>query len=177
MKMRICNRLIISVLGGGNFGSLKLASNHSALTKGRIAAWIQALVFVLFVFLFSACSSEENADNSGGIDLKTKISAHEWAISKAYQRVGNFTLDVDAGTVYCQFTADSVYFSEEKTVTEIDEEGKILQTSTEIVPHGHYAYIIKENKILIDNQTFTISTPTGTFVLENEDWKIVLVAK
>lgn len=113
----------------------------------------------------------------GGIDLKTKISAHEWAISKAYQRVGNLTLDVDAGTVYCQFTADSVYFSEEKTVTEIDEEGKILQTSTEIVPHGHYAYIIKENKILIDNQTFTISTPTDSFVLENEDWKIVLVAK
>ena len=165
MKMRICNRLIISVLGGGNFDSSKLVSNHSALTKGRIVAWIQALVFVLFVFLFSACSSEENADNSGGIDLKTKISAHEWAISKAYQRVGNLTLDVDAGTVYCQFTADSVYFSEEKTVTEIDEEGKILQTSTEIVPHGHYAYIIKENKILIDNQTFTISTPTGTFVL------------
>ena len=175
--MRICNRLIINVLGGGNFGSSKLVSNHSALTKGRIAAWIQALVFVLFVFLFSACSSEENADNFGGIDLKTKISAHEWAISKAYQRVGNLTLDVDAGTVYCQFTADSVYFSEEKTVTEIDEEGKILQTSTEIVPHGQYAYKINENKILIDNQTFTISTPTGSFVLENEDWKIVLVAK
>lgn len=73
MKMRVCNRLILSVLGGGNFDSSKLASNHSALTKGRIAAWIQALVFVLFVFLFSACSSEENADNSGEIDLKPKF--------------------------------------------------------------------------------------------------------
>ena len=177
MGMRICNRLIISVLGGGNFGSSKLASNHCVLIKGRIAAWIQVLVFVLFVFSFSACSSDENAEKSSVIDYKTQISAHEWAISKAYQRVGNLTLDVDAGNVYCQFTADSVYFSEEKTVTEIDEEGKILHTSTEIVPHGHYAYIIKENKILIDNQTFTISTPTGTFVLENEDWKIVLVAK
>lgn len=129
------------------------------------------------MFLFSACSSEEYADNSREIDYKTQISAHEWAISEAYQRVGNLTLDVDAGTVYCQFTADSVYFNEEKTVTEIDEEGKILQTSTEIVPHDHYAYIIKENKILIDNQTFTISTLTGSFILENEDWKIVLVAK
>ena len=41
--------------------------------------------------------------------------------------MGNLTLDVDAGAVYCQFTADSVYFNVEKTVTEIDEEGKILQ--------------------------------------------------
>lgn len=171
------NKLMLNALGGGNFGSSKLTSNHRVLIKGRIAAWIQALVFVLFAFSFSACSSDENAENSGEIDYETQISAHEWAISKAYQRVGNLTLDVDAGTVYCQFTADSVYFSEEKTVTEIDEEGKILQTSTEIVPHGHYAYIIKENKILIDNQTFTISTLTGSFILENEDWKIVLVAK
>ena len=171
------NKLMLNALGGGNFGSSKLTSNHRVLIKGRIAAWIQALVFVLFAFPFSACSSDENAEKSGEIDYETQISAHEWAISKAYQRVGNLTLDVDAGTVYCQFTADSVYFSEEKTVTEIDEEGKILQTSTEIVPHGHYAYIIKENKILIDNQTFTISTLTGSFILENEDWKIVLVAK
>lgn len=171
------NKLILNALGGGNFGSSKLTSNHRVLIKGRIAAWIQALVFVLFAFSFSACSSDENAENSSVIDYKTQISAHEWAISEAYQRVGNLTLDVDAGTVYCQFSADSVYFSEEKTVTEIDEEGKILQTSTEIVPHGHYAYIIKENKILIDNQTFTISTLTGSFILENEDWKIVLVAK
>lgn len=177
MKMRICNVLIISVLGGGNFGSSKLTSNHSALTKGRIAAWIQALVFVLFVFLFSACSSEENADNSGGIDLKTKISAHEWAISKAYQRVGNLTLDVDAGTVYCQFTADSVYFSEEKTVTEIDEEGKILHTSTQLSPYGNYAYTIKNDQITIDGQTFKMTSKDQSILLENEKWRLVLINK
>ena len=77
----MCNRLILNALGGGNFGSSKLTSNHRVLIKGRIAAWIQALVFVLFAFSFSACSSDENAENSGEIDYKTQISAHEWAIS------------------------------------------------------------------------------------------------
>lgn len=129
------------------------------------------------MFLFSACSSEENADNSGGIDLKTKISAHEWAISKAYQRVGNLTLDVDAGTVYCQFTADSVYFSEEKTVTEIDEEGKILQTSTQLSPCGNYAYTIKNDQITIDDQTFKMTSKDQSILLENEKWRLLLINK
>ena len=171
------NKLILNVLGGGNFGSSKLTSNHRVLIKGRIAAWIQALVFVLFAFSFSACSSEENADNSGEIDLKTKISSHEWAISEAYQRVGNLTLDVDAGAVYCQFTADSVYFNVEKTVTEIDEEGKILHTSTQLSPCGNYAYTIKNDQIIIDDQTFKMTSKDQSILLENEKWRLVLIDK
>lgn len=67
-----------------NFGSSKLISNHRVLIKGRIAAWIQSLAFVLFMFSFSACSSDENAEKSEEIDYKTKISAHEWAIFEAF---------------------------------------------------------------------------------------------
>lgn len=171
------NRLILNVLGGVNFGSSKLTSNHRVLIKGRIAAWIQALIFVLFAFSFSACSSDENAEKSQGIDYKTQISAHEWAISEAYQRVGNLTLDVDAGAVYCQFTADSVYFNVEKTVTEIDEEGKILHTSTRISPCGNYAYTIKNDHITIDDQTFKMTSKDQSILLENEKWRLVLINK
>lgn len=171
------NKLIIKVLGGGNFGSSKLTSNHRVLIKGRIAAWIQALVFVLFAFSFSACSSDENAENLGEIDYKTQISAHEWAISEAYQRVGNLTLDVDAGAVYCQFTADSVYFNVEKTVTEIDEEGKILHTSTQLSPYGNYTYTIKNDQITIDDQTFKMTSKDQSILLENEKWRLVLINK
>lgn len=171
------NKLILNALGGGSFGSSKLTSNHRVLIKGRIAAWIQALVFVLFAFSFSACSSDENAENSGETDYKTQISAHEWAISEAYQRVGNLTLDVDAGAVYCQFTADSVYFNVEKTVTEIDEEGKILHTSTQLSPYGNYAYTIKNDQITIDNQTFKMTSKDQSILLENEKWRLVLINK
>ena len=111
------------------------------------------------------------------IDYKTQISAHEWAISEVYQRVGNLTLDVDAGTVYCQFTADSVYFNEEKTVTEIDEEGKILQTSTQLSPCGSYAYTIKNDQITIDDQTFKMTSKDQSILLENEKWRLVLIDK
>ena len=161
------NKLIIKVLGGGNFGSSKLTSNHRVLIKGRIAAWIQALIFVLFAF----------SENPMEIDYKTQISAHEWAISEAYQRVGNLTLDVDAGAVYCQFTADSVYFNVEKTVTEIDEEGKILHTSTQLSPYGNYAYTIKNDQITIDNQTFKMTSKDQSILLENEKWRLLLIDK
>lgn len=130
-----------------------------------------------FCVFISACSSDENAENSGEIDYKTQISAHEWAISEAYQRVGNLTLDVDAGAVYCQFTADSVYFNVEKTVTEIDEEGKILHTSTQLSPYGNYAYIIKNDQITIDDQTFKMTSKDQSILLENKKWRLVLIDK
>lgn len=113
----------------------------------------------------------------GEIEYKTQISAHEWAISEAYQRVGNLTLDVDAGAVYCQFTADSVYFNVEKTVTEIDEEGKILHTSTQLSPYGNYAYTIRNDQITIDDQTFKMTSKDQSILLENEKWRLVLINK
>ena len=54
---------------------------------------------------------------------------------------------------------------------------KITQTTTENVACGQYTYLIKENKIQIDNQIFTITDNNGTLVLQNEDWKLVLVEK
>ena len=111
------NQLILNVLGGGNFGSSKLTSNHRVLIKGRIAAWIQSLVFVLFAFSFSACSSDENAENSEEIDYKTQISAHEWEISSAEQRQESFFIDAKKTPTYCRFTNDSIYFSEKEMVT------------------------------------------------------------
>ena len=64
------NKLILNVLGGGNFGSSKLTSNHSVLTKGRISAWIQALVFVLFMFLSFYICCGKNAGKSPNIAKK-----------------------------------------------------------------------------------------------------------
>ena len=91
------------------------------------------------------------------------------------QRVGNLTLD--AGAVYCRFTTDSVYFNEEQTVTEIDEEGKILHTSTQLSPCGNYAYTIKNDHITIDDQTFKMTSKDQSILLENEKWRLVLINK
>ena len=171
----MCNSLIISVLGGGNFASSKLTSNHCVHIKGRISAWIQTLVFVLFMLSFSACSSDEEAEKERVIDYKSQISDHEWVISEAIERIGDFGVDVKEGPAYCHFIADSVFFQLEETVTEFDDMGNILQTSQEIVPYGRYTYLIKKNKIQIDKQIFTITDSNGSLVLENKDWKLVLV--
>lgn len=77
--------------------------------------------------------------------------------------------------LFCRFTSDAIYFSETKEVNHFDEGGKITQTTTENVACGQYTYLIKENKIQIDNQIFTITDTNGTLVLQNEDWKLVLV--
>lgn len=171
------NRLIISVLGGGNFGSSKLTSNHRVLIKGRIAAWVQALVFVLFVFSFSACSSDENEENSEKIDYKTKILAHEWEIFSAEQHLGYLLLDVKEAPTYCRFTNDSIYFSEKEMVYHFDADGKITKSGYEISPCGSFPYAIQDNKIKIDKQIFTITRTGDSYVFENADWRLVLINK
>lgn len=168
------NKLILNVLGGGNFGSSKLTSNHSVLTKGRISAWIQALVFVLFMFSFSACSSDENAENEPKIDYKSQFSAHKWVVSEAIKRVGDLSILVSEGSAHCQFTADSVFFSEEEKITEIDGDGKILQSNIYLSPRGSYLYTIKNDQITINGQTFQITSKDQSVLLENEKWRFVL---
>ena len=168
------NKLILNVLGGGNFGSSKLTSNHCVLTKGRIAAWIQALVFVLFVFSLSACSSDENTENEQKIDYKSQFSAHKWVVSEAIKRVGDLSILVNEGSAHCQFTADSVFFSEEEKVTEIDGEGKILQSYIKLSPRGSYLYTIKNDQITINGQTFQITSKDQSVLLENKKWRFVL---
>ena len=123
---------------------------------------------------FSACSSDEEVEKERVIDYKSQISAHDWTISEAIKRIGVFGVDVLEGPAYCRFTADSVFFKHEETVTEFDDFGNILQTSQDIVPYGQYTYLINENKIQIDNQIFTITDSIGSFVLENKDWKLVI---
>lgn len=124
---------------------------------------------------FTACSSDEDAEKERVIDYNSQISNQEWTISEAIERIGDFGVDVKEGPAYCHFTTDSVFFKLEETITEFDDMGNILQTSQEIVSHGQYTYIIKENKIQIDNQTFTITDSNGSFVLENKNWRLVLV--
>ena len=168
------NKLILSVLGGGNFGSSKLTSNHCVLTKGRISAWIHALIFVLFMFSFSACSSDENAENEPKIDYKSQFSAHKWVVSEAVKRVGDLSILVSEGSIHCQFTADSVFFSEEEEITEIDGEGKILQSYIKLSPRGSYLYAIKNDQITINDQTFQITSKEQSVLLENGKWRFVL---
>lgn len=161
----------------GNFDSSKLTSNHRVLIKGRIAAWIQSLVFVLFVFSFSACSSDENAENSEVIDYKTQISAHEWEIFSAEQRLGSFVIDAKETPTYCRFTNDSIYFTEKEMVYHFDADGKITKSGYEISPCGSYPYTIQKDKIKIENQIFTITSTAYSCVFENADWRLVLINK
>ena len=144
------------------------------LTKGRISAWIQALVFVLFMFSFSACSSDENAENEQKIDYKSQFSAHKWVVLEAIKRVGDLSILVNEGSAHCQFTADSVFFSEEEKVTEIDGEGKILQSYIKLSPRGSYLYTIKNDQITINGQTFQITSKDQSVLLENKKWRFVL---
>ncbi len=171
------NKLMLNVLGGGNFGSSKLTSNHRILIKGRIAAWIQALVFVFFVFSLSACSSDENTENEQKIDYKSQFSAHEWEISSAEQYLGSFLVDVKETPTYCRFTNDSIYFSEKELVYHFDADGKITKSGYEISPCGSYPYTILEDKIKIENQIFTITRTGDSYVFENGGWRLVLINK
>ena len=171
----MCNKLILNALGGCNFGSSKLTSNHHVLIKGRIAAWIQALVFVLFVFSLYACSSDENAENEQKIDYKSQFSAHEWEISSAEQYLGSFLVDVKETPTYCRFTNDSIYFSEKELVYHFDADGKITKSGYEISPCGSYPYTILEDKIKIENQIFTITRTGDSYVFDNGGWRLVLI--
>ena len=124
---------------------------------------------------FTACSSDEETEKSEVFDYKTTFLAHNWQISALYQRVGSLFIDVKEVPLFCRFTSDAIYFSETKEVNQFDSNGKITQTTTENVACGNYTYLIKENKIQIDNQIFNITDTNGTLVLQNEDWKLVLV--
>lgn len=125
----------------------------------------------------TACSSDDETEKSEVFHYETTFLAHEWQISALYQRVGSIFIDVKKAPLFCSFTSDAISFSETTEVNHFDEGGKITQTTTEIIPCGHYTYLIKENKIQIDNQIFTITDNNGTLVLQNEDWKLVLVEK
>ena len=175
--MTSCNLLIYRALGGGNFAQAKLVQYHHVLIRRRILSYFYMIIVAFFMLSSTACSSDEETEKSEVFDYKTTFLAHEWQISALYQRVGSIFIDVKEAPLFCRFTSDAIYFSETKEVNHFDEGGKINQTTTENVACGHYTYLIKENKIQIDNQIFTITDTNGTLVLQNEDWKLVLVEK
>ena len=133
------------------------------------------IIVAFFMLSFTACSSDEETEKSEVFDYKTTFLAHNWQISALYQRVGSLFIDVKEAPLFCRFTSDAIYFSETKEVNQFDSNGKITQTTTENVACGNYTYLIKENKIQIDNQIFNITDNNGSLVLQNEDWKLVLV--
>ena len=88
--------------------------------------------------------------------------------------MGDLSILVNEGSAHCQFTADSVFFSEEEKVTEIDGEGKILQFYIKLSPRGSYLYTIKNDQITINGQTFQITSKDQSVLLENKKWRFVL---
>ena len=173
--MKRCNLLMYKALGGGNFAQAKLTPSQHVFIRRRILSYFYMIIVAFFMLSFTACSSDEETEKSEVFDYETTFLAHNWQISALYQRVGSLFIDVKEAPLFCRFTSDAIYFSETKEVNQFDSNGKITQTTTENVACGNYTYLIKENKIQINNQIFNITDNNGTFVLQNEDWKLVLV--
>lgn len=173
--MKIYNSLMYKALGGGNFAQAKLTPSQHVFIRRRILSSFYMIIVAFFMLSSTACSSDEETEKSEVFDYKTTFLAHNWQISALYQRVGSLFIDVNEAPLFCRFTTDAIYFSETKEVNQFDSNGKITQTTTENVACGNYTYLIKENKIQIDNQIFNITDTNGTLVLQNEDWKLVLV--
>ena len=173
--MKRCNSLMYKALGGGNFAQAKLTPSQHVFIRRRILSSFYMIIVAFFMLSSTACSSDEETEKSEVFDYKTTFLAHNWQISALYQRVGSLFIDVKEAPLFCRFTSDAIYFSETKEVNQFDSNGKITQTTTENVACGNYTYLIKENKIQIDNQIFNITDTNGSLVLQNEDWKLVLV--
>lgn len=169
------NKLIHSVLGGGNFAQAKLTQSLHVLTSRRILSYFYMIIVAFFMLSSTACSSDEETEKSEVFHYENTFLAHNWQISELYQRIGSLFIDVKEATLYCRFTSENIYFSETEEVNHFDDNGKVIQTTTETIPCGHYTYLIKENKIQIDNQIFNITDTHGSLVLQNEKWKLVLV--
>lgn len=142
------------------------------------------MLVVLFVFMsaltLSSCSSDNEKEEESPIpaDYKSLLTSHDWEITEAAECVSGFWLDAKDVDAYCCFTADSVYCSEGETVNYFDDDGKVTESKYEITLCGKYPYAVKGDEIKIDNQTFKItSTAPDAFVLENEDWRLVLEKK
>ncbi len=156
---------------------------HFAPAKGQLPSLVRAMAVVPFMFLatfaLSSCSSdgEEEKEVSPSTDYKALLTAHEWEIASAGQRIGGFFVDVKEADAFCRVTADSIYFSQGEETNYFDGEGHI-KTRYEITPCGSYAYSMKGEEIKISDQTFNINSATdSTLVLMNEGWKLVLKNK
>lgn len=134
----------------------------------------------IFTCLFSSCSSdnegiEEERGKTSLVNYQATFTSHEWEISSAQERLGDFWIDIKDADTYCHFTADSAYFTE--GAWNYHFEGSQVKGSYEITPRGIYPYTIEESNIKIDNQTFMITSQDSSLVLRNEDWMLVLKNK
>lgn len=179
--------------GGGNFERSELAKDSHvsaqglwATIKGRVASFLLAMLLVLFVFsgalsLTSCSSNDDDEQTVPQVDYQALLTAHEWEITTAKQSLGAFWTDaLLADAYYCQLSADSIIFSEANVVNNFDYEGNV-KSEYEITPCGKYPYAVKGDEIKIGNQTFIIkhnqSTTDSSFILQNEEWMLVLKKK
>ena len=177
--------------GGGNFEGSKLALAIHALTKpakGRLASFFSVMLVVLFVFTaalsLSSCSSgdEEVEDSPIPADYQSMLTAHDWEITTAAQKLGGFLIDQKEADLYCHFSPDSVFFAEGAMVNYFDYDGKVTKSQYEYSPLGGAPYHMKGEQIKIENETFTItnndkSQASSSLILENEEWRLVLEKK
>ena len=188
--------------GGGNFDQSKLALGlhtckiglsasvlgREASSKGRPSAFLGMLMVVLFVFMsaltLTACSSDdkEAEDSPAAVDYHSLLTANDWEITMAAQRLKGFLIDQKEADLYCHFSTDSVFFSEGAMVNYFDDEGKVTKSQYEYSSIGGAPYFIKDNQIKIGNGTFTISNynqsqEASSLILENEEWKLMLKKK
>ena len=180
--------------GGGNFDQSELTvglhtykEGQFASNEGRLSAFLETLVVVLFVFTsalpLTACSSsdEEAGDSPTAADYQSLLTAHDWEVTQAAQRLNGFLIDQKEADLYCHFSPASVFFSEGAMVNYFDDEGKVTQSRYEYSPIGGAPYFIKGEQIEIEDQGFNINEKINNgdslFVLANEEWKLVLKKK
>ena len=146
------------------------------------------MLVVLFAFTaafsLSSCSSDNNEEEDSPIpaDYRSLLTANDWEITMAAQRLKGFLIDQKEADLYCHFSTDSVFFSEGAMVNYFDYEGKVTKSQYEYSSIGGAPYFIKGNQIKIENETFTISNynqsqDASSLILENEEWELVLKKK
>lgn len=141
------------------------------------------MLVVLFVFTaplaLSSCSSnDEEEDSPASSDYQSLLTAHDWQITSANQRLSGFMIDMKEADTYCHFTPDSIVFSEGETVNYFEDEGKVTKSEYRISPISRQPYYINGDEIKIDNHIFKItinqSAADSSLILENEEWELVL---
>ena len=70
------NKLIHSVLGGGNFAHAKLTQSLHVLTCRRILSYFYMIIVAFFMLSSTACSSDEETEKEKVFDYKSTVFIH-----------------------------------------------------------------------------------------------------
>ena len=150
-----------------------------------------AAVLFLFVSFLTACSGDDAREvvPSGGpgssspslTDYQSVLTAHDWEVTLAAQRLYGFLFDLRDASTFCHFSPDSIFFTELEVVSDFDEEGKVTHTQYECSPIGTAPYTLSGNHIMIGDTDFTLAdsllAADSVLVLDNEGWRLVLQRK